>query len=334
VTVRVETTGTPLPTTGEGQATFDEGDAVALNIVVPGLGTIQGRLLARDGKAVATGSSRNVFVASPEDPTKKISTAAGADGSFQLASVPVRPLLLRSEVTEGFGSSYSRSVAELPVALTAPGQVLQQDALAAIGDISYPGQVDAWEIRPTSGAGITLLLGGRAYADVGALADPLLEVFGPDGTLVAANDDRSSSDKKSEVSFTAAAGPFVILAHGAKGATGGYRLASWQQNEDHVFRPYAGLLFGGRVTRLEDGLPAAGQGVRLLRRADAPAADVVLVTLAADAQGVFSFPGLWSGAWRSKPSTPRASPSPGASSTWRPARTPGRSTSSSPCTGR
>ena len=296
VTVRVETTGTQIPSVGEDQATFDEGDPVELPIVLPGLGTVAGKLRARDGKVVATGTTLNVLVANPDDPTKQISTPVTGDGSFRLNSVPVRPLLLRSEVIEGFGCCWSYSVAEVPVALSAHEETVQQDALAAVGDIGHPGLVDAWEVQPAAGASITLLLSGRDYADVTALPDPLLEVYAPDGTPVAANDNRSGSDKKSELGFIATGGPYVILARGAKGSTGGYRLASWAQDENHVFRPWNGRLFSGVVTRLEDGAPAAGQGLRLLRRGAVPAEDVVLVTLlAADPQGAFSFPGLWSG---------------------------------------
>jgi hypothetical protein len=296
VTVRVETPWNNLRSFGEATVTFDEGDAVSAPIVVPGLGTLSGSLRARDGKAVTSGTFLNVLVADPDDTTKQLVTTVGTGGLFHIDQVPVRPLLLRSALTEAFAGVWTYAVTEVPVALSYDGQDLEQDALTTIGNLAIPGQVEAWEIRPSAGLSLTLYLIGRAYADVPALADPRLEVFDQDGTLVAQNDDRTATDKNSKLSFTAAGGPYVILVHGSHGATGGYRLAADDDDDSRVFRPWSGSrTFHGLVTRLEDAQPAPGQGLRLLRRGGVPADDVVLTTFAADSHGAFSIPGLWSG---------------------------------------
>jgi hypothetical protein len=296
VTVRVQAGNAQLPSIGEAQATFDEGDPVQLQVVVPGLGTITGQVIGRDGKVVTPVYSLKARVADPDDPSKAITAAVAADGSFELDSVPVRPLLLRSEVVEVIpGCCYGYSLTEIPVALSAHEETLPRVALASIGDISEPGRMDAWEIRPAADAVVSLLLEGRAHGGVTAMADPLLEVYAPDGTPVAANDNRNASDKNSQVTFTATGDPCVVLARGAKGSTGSYFLAATSENENNVFRPWSGRLFTGHVTRLEDGAPAPGQGVRLLRRGATQAEDVVLISLAAGPDGAFSFPGLWSG---------------------------------------
>lgn len=258
-------------------------------VVVPGLAPITGRLVARDGKAIAVQATVSVIDA--QNPQTKISANTNATtGDFTLPDVPVGNHILRSEIREVLGGYWTHSNVQVPVVVPAHGEPVTVDALAGVGAVQGGARKEMWTRSATAGESIDVLVGGRAYADVPALSDPAVEVYGPDGSLVAENDDRSASDKNSEVAISnAVAGTYVIAVSGSHGATGGYRVASWL---GLPFAPYEGPLFGGLVTRVEDGQPVGGQGIRLVRRGTTPS---VLFSTATGQGGQFVIPALWSG---------------------------------------
>lgn len=235
----------------------NEADVVPVAVAVPGVGTVNGVLRSREGVPLA---NQTVSLWAPAEATRFGSATTDASGAFQIPNVPAGPLRIRGEVSLGFGGgSWQFDNAELTGALSGHGSTLVMDALTAWGRLGVPGQRDLWELTLAAGQQTTLSLIGTPS---GPLADPYLEVYAPDGSLAAFNNDRSTSDLNPLVTFTAQqSGAYVLVARAAGTQTGGYRLGT--PYYPAILRPYTGATVQGLVAKEADGSPVAGATLHL-----------------------------------------------------------------------
>ena len=96
---------------------------------------------------------------------------------------------------------------------------------AGFGVIRFALERDLWVINGNAGDLLTLALDGAATGGFGAIGDPFVEIYNPDGTFLAADDD-SGPGLNSFLSRTLVqSGPHVIVARGFSSSyTGGYRV--------------------------------------------------------------------------------------------------------------
>ena len=237
---------------GEASAAMPvEGATVPVSVAVPGLGSVTGTVLSQNGVAQANATVRILHAT---EVTEYASVTANASGVFSFNNnVPAMPFRLRSELSGGMFDK-----AEIPGALTGP--TLAFNGLVPRGVLTAARPAALWEYTLDQGdSGETQALRHALGADP-AVADPRLEVYGPDGTLVAANDDRSQSNNDPLVQFTAPqAGTYLAVVKAT--GTGGYRLGSGLNAR--VFRPYQGVAVTGHVVREGSGTPVAGGIVRV-----------------------------------------------------------------------
>jgi hypothetical protein len=252
--------GNPSPATyvrGEATVTVTEGQTTAVGLEVAGAGTVTGATRSRDG---AARPQQGVYALHPTEAVTYASTTSNTAGAFTVANVIEGDFRLQGRRVRhhpAVGTVDTR--AEVRGTLSGQGTTVALDALVPAGTIAGAGQRDFWQIEAAAGQLVDVLAVGAALAPAPALADTHLAVFGPDRSLVAQNDDLSTTDPTARVRFTAAQTGVYVLAVGGKGtATGGYELVS----PTHVFRTYAGPTVSGTVSRGPD-LPVAGQTVRV-----------------------------------------------------------------------
>lgn len=275
----------PANTLSRGYATAslpNEADVVPVAVAVPGVGTVTGVLRSRDGVPLA---NQTVSLWAPADATRFGSATTNASGGFQITNVPAGSFRIRGEVSLGSGSgSWQFDNAELTGALSGHGSTLAMDALTAWGRLSVPGQRDLWEITLAPGQQTSLSLIGTPTSP---LADPYLEVYAPDGSLTAFNNDRSTSDLNPLLTFTAQqSGAYVLVARAAGTQTGGYRLGT--PYYPAILRPYTGATVQGLVAKEADGSAVAGAMLRLTVSRTSGLAALSQTTTGADGRFLFS----------------------------------------------
>ena len=282
VRVRVGVPGTQGRSFGIAEvALAEEAQPVPVEVEVPGVGEVAGVLLSRDGTPLG---GVEVSVLHATDTTELGATTSDAAGAFLVSNVPVGPVRLRSEVLQAYSGSWTWSRAEVDAVLTGHDARVQQDALGAFGALDAPGQWHVWQLAATAGERVRVRLIGTAFGAHAALGDPLLEVYGADGALVAGNDNRSGSDLNSLVDFTAPEdGVYTLLARAAGEGTGGYRLASYTPTESHVFRAVG-------ATSVDRRHPACGRSARGRARGPPRAAGSPVFTTRTDPSGSFAIP--------------------------------------------
>jgi hypothetical protein len=264
-----------------------EAQVVPVSISVPGLATISGVVRSRDG-VVYGGAAVKVLRAS-DGLEFKSATANATTGAFQLTDVPVGPILLRAEKTEWVAGYGQHDLGEVTGTPTAHGTTLTLDALVSRGTVTIAGQRELWQMVSAVGAEVTLSVMGVANGSAAALADPYLEVFAPNGTLAASNDNRTATDKNPLVTFTpAVAGPYVVSIRAAGTETGGYRLA-WVGSTGPAFRVYAGATVEGTLTHQAGGAAVNGGTVRLTYSGGPTGVPSGTATVLTDANGIYRF---------------------------------------------
>jgi hypothetical protein len=219
------------------------------------------------------------------------SATSDAAGAFSLPDIPAAEMTLRGSLTasvSGLGTVHSRQ-AETVTAVA--GGTLAQDARVPVSALAAAGAREYWETNAQAGATLDAAAVGAANGAAAPLAAPALEMLGPDGAVVAANDDYSGTVPSAWASVTApATGRYVVAVRAEDAGTGGYRVGS-RLDSTRSFRPYAGALVTGRVTRDSDATPVAGLAARL-----APAG-LPAVTSGSDADGRYAVPLLAAGAF-------------------------------------
>jgi Carboxypeptidase regulatory-like domain len=240
--------------------TIAEGQTLDVTVVVPGVGTIAGTLRSRDGAPLG---GQPVTALAATAPTVLASATADALGLFSLANVPVGSLRLSATCDTVYSAFHFFGRAEVAATLPSNGATLAQDAVCPIGSISGVRRRDFWTFSATAGAAIGLML--TPGASGAPLADPYLEIYGPDGTLVAANDDRAAGEKASEVAFVASAdGAYVVVARAAAAQAGAYRLGHFAVASLPALRTYEPPRVAGVVRKDSDDAAVPGQALRIL----------------------------------------------------------------------
>ncbi|MGE0454288.1 MAG: carboxypeptidase regulatory-like domain-containing protein [Vicinamibacteria bacterium] len=237
-----------------------EAAVVPVSLDVPGVGTVSGVVRARNGVSLPSPAASIVSLRNPATGAQIAGpVATDAAGRYTFANRPLGPVRVRVQRENYFKGEASGEIAS-------HGSTLELDVVEPRSVLATSDQRDLWEMDVTAGAPIDVRLDGVAVGADPALADPYLEVYGPDGVLAGANDDRATGDKGSRVAFTAAAaGRYAVVATGRAGAGGGYRLGSDRNDEVHVFRPWAGATVSGSVTREGDGMPLADLSLSVTR---------------------------------------------------------------------
>lgn len=238
---------------GTGQITA-EGPTVDVDVELAGVGSVSGVLRSRDGVPLPG----TVSLRSGDGQTQYNAVYPPASGAFTFDNnVPVGGLRLRSSALLG-GLQYQS--AEVEAVVTSNGQTLTQDALAPVGRLDLPGEREAWSLEASVGTWIQIDLEGVAYGSAGALADPYLEVRGPDGALLASNDNLDETNLNSRVYWTApATGTYAIVVRATGQQSGGYGL----RFSTGAVRPIAPATLTGQVRQGTDGPLLPGQTVRL-----------------------------------------------------------------------
>jgi hypothetical protein len=238
-----------------------EGETVSVLLVVPGVGTVGGTLLSRDD--VAQAGHRIDALATTSDATSLANATANASGVFSIPNVPVGPLRLRSTCATTYSPFWFYGYADVDASIPSHGASETRNALCPFGSITSGQRREFWTFTAIAGDPIGLMQVPGHYG--APLADPYLEVYGPDGALLAASDDRTASDKASEVDFTAPAdGTYVVAARAAAEQTGTYRLGDWTSATVPALREYEPPRATGVVKKDSDQSPVAGQAVRIL----------------------------------------------------------------------
>ena len=267
---------------GEATATFaGEADRLTVTVDVPGEGTIAGVLRGRDGAPITLGANGKVGAWHATNETKFAEGTTDASGAFSIPKVPIGPVRLRAQATESYGGYTVHDLGEIRTELTTPNGTLAQDALAARGVLAA-GQrelwttqipIDTWAYFSASGSGATP-------------PDVYLEVYGPDGAVVASNDDRSASDKGPNLSFkTLAPGEYVVSVRAKEATSGPYRLSSCCAYDHQYLRLPTTAAVHGRVVHGPTGAPVPAATVRLTIPSTS---ETKTVTTAAD--GTYVFP--------------------------------------------
>ncbi len=237
-----------------------EGQTVDVTVVVPGVGTVAGTLRSRDGVPQAVQAITALAAASSATLASGTTDAAGA---FAIANVPVGPLRLSATCDTVYGPFHFFGRAEVDASLPSHGATVNQDALCPLGSIGDLHRRDFWTFSAVAGEAVGLMLAPAATG--AALADPYLEVYGPDGVLVAANDDRALGEKAGEVNFAAPAdGVYVVVARAAAGQTGDYRLGHFVFANLRTLRAFEPPRVVGVARKDSDSAPVPGQGIRIL----------------------------------------------------------------------
>ncbi|MFM7028541.1 MAG: calcium-binding protein [Chakrabartia sp.] len=113
--------------------------------------------------------------------------------------------------------------------VTPNGRAAYASFVRSQGVFEATGDIDLFKVD---------LVAGRTYifsmtAAAGTTIDPLLLLFYPFNTLVAGNDDASTTTRNSQIIFTAAvSGTYYLQANSYANATGAYSLTAWEVGAD------------------------------------------------------------------------------------------------------
>jgi hypothetical protein len=276
VRVRVEHPGQPLSFAETTVSLTSEAQTVPVELAVPGVGSVTGYLRARNGTVQPSPGVAALSIYHATENQKLAGPIVTDDvGYFSFTNVPVGPLRIRV-----WRDNYFKG--EVSGELLAHGATLPLDALEPRGVLETPGREDLWQATYAEGESVEIRLDGLAVGTAAALADPYLEVFDPEGTLVAFNDNRSAADLNSKVAFGApVSGTYLVVVRAAGAQTGGYRLGSDRNDDANVFRAFEGATLHGSL-RLESGGPLAGATVAV--------SGGLAATTVTDPSGRYAFP--------------------------------------------
>lgn len=149
-------------------------------------------------------------------------------GQLQMFGAP--PITVRRFVIDGSTQPAGSECRKLATQADVPGNQTTSASLApgegVFGRLDSLDDADDFRIMMVSGTTYTFdLLGSPSNA--GTLADPRLELYGEDMTVLASNDDRASASRESRIVFTApTSGTFFLRALSWRGATGTYLLTA------------------------------------------------------------------------------------------------------------
>jgi len=240
--------------------TITEGQTVDVTVVVPGVGNVAGTLRSRDGVPLA---GHPITALALTGPTVLASATADASGGFSLTNVPVGPLRLSATCDTFYTAFHFLGRAEVDATVPSNGTTVAQDALCPLGSISDIRRRDFWTLSATAGETVGFVLAPGVSG--AALADPYLEVYGPDGALVAANDDRAAGEKASEVAFAAPAdGAYVVVARAAAAEAGAYRLGHFAAANLRTLRTFEPPRVAGVARKDSNSAPVPDQAIRIL----------------------------------------------------------------------
>ena len=198
-----------------------EGQFVSTVVVVPGLGTVTGTLRGRDGTPITAGT---VEAVSDDGAIVYSSMGVAAGGAFSLPNVLTGPFRLRASSSVTYNYSGFLSSAEVRGVIPEPGAKVSLDALLSAGTVSS-GQPEFWALAAAVGESLSVRMVRIDLGSTQAMTDPALEIYGPDGGLVAENDNENASSKDAMIDVSApTSGRYVVVARSASRGTGSYRL--------------------------------------------------------------------------------------------------------------
>lgn len=190
--------------------------------------------------------------AQPGTPNQtQLSFAPAANGSYFVST------RFEGSTTRPYEVSAARIPDDHPVG--SPGR-LTAGAPATIGTVDAIGDTDRYDIDLLAGQVYIFTLAGAATGQapnlIPAIPDPLLELFGPDGKLIASNDDVGLGSKDSQITVVITdAGLYSLIARDDAGSTGGYairgRVADFQGPRLLTMRPVDGAEQIARNTEFE-----------------------------------------------------------------------------------
>ncbi|MBL8304353.1 MAG: hypothetical protein JNM26_16495, partial [Ideonella sp.] len=212
-------------------------------------------------------------------------------GQMQLYGAP--PILLRRFVIDGSPLAAGEecgalaTLSDLPDVATSFAELSPGDSV--YGRIDRAGDADGFRVPLIGGVTYTFDLRG-VTSGVGTLADPILELYGPDLTLQTQNDDRfegGSRFPESRIEFTPnQSGVYRLRATGSGGSVGTYllsvgglapNLSPYATAPVSSYEgPVAGNLRGSRPGTLAFDIQADGTVSGTLRYVDAPDVSVAL----------------------------------------------------------
>jgi hypothetical protein len=244
VRVRVEYPGFPDSFAVMTVALSAEGQSVDAAVAVPGVGNVTGVLRTRQGVPLPGPGLNAVSVYhATEGRLLKGPVPTDATGRYTFANVPAGPLRVRVA-----RDPFSKGEA---LGTLASGTTLELDVVEPKGVLAGPGQVDLWQLVFAEVEPGHVRVDGATVSGSTSLGAPSVEVFGPDGGLVARQDGPASS---TTLDFVASrAGVYVVAVRTLGSSGGGYVLGSELQNDAHVFRVHQGATLHGRVRREGDG---------------------------------------------------------------------------------
>src|SRR5205814_1465868 len=118
---------------------------------------------------------------------------------------------------------------------------------AGLGVIRFSGERDLWVVSGNAGDLLNLSLDGVATQGFPAMGDTFVELFNPDGTFLAADDDSGPGLFSFLQVRLVQSGPHVIVARGFSSNTGGYRVSAAVNGVSVVPQEFAGGTVTGRV---------------------------------------------------------------------------------------
>ncbi len=237
----------------------NEADEASVTLALPGVGRLTGRVLTRDGVEKTTGVTLRVL--HETEPTELRPALNLTASPFTLADVPAgRFRLLAEPVGFDSGGYWTYSLGQVAGELLSDGDELALDVRIPSSTIAVQDGRELWEFDgPLT---TTLLAIAQPNGPAMALADPQLQLLGPDGSVVGTGTNLSIYDRSDKLDVDLPAGRYTVVVTAAAGQSGGYRLATYSRPNTPFFRPHTGRILAGRVTRDTDGRAIAGLRVR------------------------------------------------------------------------